>query len=283
MNIKKRRHFHLYNFPLKLTFAIVFTALFAQLTSAQNASAASIERGSQTAKAGFKNEAEIADKFNNWKADEDARQWLVSMGHEIEKVMSVSASNPRGEKSDILISIKTEAGETKQGISIKLVSSERGFNQVDKRWLSEYARMWKMPSNIVEALKFYCGEQLPYKRSKNERRMFINEFDEDIQNAILDFFTENKLLIISDMLKGRGRGASDFFMVAQKAGKGERWKIVKIDNAISYFAEGKVEITRSGNLKIGRVSMQRKGGDGGRPTANQLQFKLNPAEIFTLN
>ncbi len=25
--------------------------------------------------------------------------------------------------------------------------------------------------------------------------------------------------------------------------------------------------------------MQRKGGDGGRPTANMLQFKINPAEI----
>jgi len=26
--------------------------------------------------------------------------------------------------------------------------------------------------------------------------------------------------------------------------------------------------------------MQRKGGDGGRHTANMLQFKLNPAELF---
>jgi len=26
--------------------------------------------------------------------------------------------------------------------------------------------------------------------------------------------------------------------------------------------------------------MQRKGGDGGRNTANMLQFKLNPAELF---
>jgi hypothetical protein len=29
--------------------------------------------------------------------------------------------------------------------------------------------------------------------------------------------------------------------------------------------------------------MQRKGGDGGRATANMLQFKINPCEIITKN
>jgi len=35
-----------------------------------------------------------------------------------------------------------------------------------------------------------------------------------------------------------------------------------------------------GNFRIGRITKQRKGGDGGRPTANMLQFKINPAELF---
>lgn len=33
-------------------------------------------------------------------------------------------------------------------------------------------------------------------------------------------------------------------------------------------------------LKLGRVTVQRKGGDGGRKTANMLQFKVNPTELF---
>ncbi len=28
------------------------------------------------------------------------------------------------------------------------------------------------------------------------------------------------------------------------------------------------------------MTMQRKGGDGGRNTANMLQFKINPAALF---
>jgi len=48
----------------------------------------------------------------------------------------------------------------------------------------------------------------------------------------------------------------------------------------NYFGNGEILITSRGNFKIGRITMQRKGGDGGRPTANMLQFKINPAELF---
>jgi hypothetical protein len=39
-------------------------------------------------------------------------------------------------------------------------------------------------------------------------------------------------------------------------------------------------ITKSGNLTLGLgLTLQRKGGDGGAKTANDLQFKLNPKVI----
>jgi len=53
-----------------------------------------------------------------------------------------------------------------------------------------------------------------------------------------------------------------------------------MDYTIKFFSEGPVEITRQGNLKIGRITMQRKGGDGGRETAKMLQFKVNPTLLF---
>ena len=33
---------------------------------------------------------------------------------------------------------------------------------------------------------------------------------------------------------------------------------------------------------VWKITMQRKGGDGGRITANMLQFKINPAELFEI-
>jgi len=49
---------------------------------------------------------------------------------------------------------------------------------------------------------------------------------------------------------------------------------------MNHFGNGNIEITARGNFKIGRITMQRKGGDGGRETAKMLQFKINPAELF---
>ena len=44
--------------------------------------------------------------------------------------------------------------------------------------------------------------------------------------------------------------------------------------------DGDVRISPRGSLNIGKITMQRKGGDGGRPSANQLQFKINPIDLL---
>jgi dissimilatory sulfite reductase (desulfoviridin) alpha/beta subunit len=69
-------------------------------------------------------------------------------------------------------------------------------------------------------------------------------------------------------------------MVAFKATENTRWTLRKAEDVIKFYGEGTVVITRNGNLKIGGITMQRKGGDGGRETAKMLQFKINPAKLF---
>ena len=245
---------------------------------AQTAKAVAL--GSKTAKAGFANEDEIAAKFNNWRGDPEAAAWLDFMGYRSPEIASVSATKPHGEKADIQVKVRTKTSERIEGISIKLVSTEQGFNQIDKRWLRQYAAKWKMPADVEAALKLFVGEIKPNKPSRNPERMFLNELSVDQQKRILDFFTANKSEIVSDLFSGDGEFSAGWMMVALKSSAKPRWVLRSIDYTIKFFSEGPVEITRSGNLKIGRITMQRKGGDGGRETANTLQFKINPALLF---
>lgn len=245
----------------------------------QRSSPDKVELGSQAAKAGFRNEDEIAAKFNNWRGDEQARTWLAFMGHKPEGIESVTAVKPHGEKADIQVRVRSNGIEKIEGISIKLVSTSTGFNQIDKRWLRQYAAKWTMPDDVYASLRFFVGELKPTKPSRTAERMFLNELSAEQQTRIVEFFRAKKAEIVSDLLRGDGRFSAGWIMVALKT-SAPRWVLRDIAFAIKYYSEGDVEITRQGNLKIGRITMQRKGGDGGRETAKMLQFKFNPALLF---
>jgi len=234
-----------------LFFSLLAFSLPGGIVLAQKPTAAKIELGSSTAKNGFKNEDEIRDKFNNWKNDDDAKIWLGAMNYKLAEIESVVATKPHGEKADVEVRIKTKTGEKREGISIKLVSSANGFNQIDKRWLSTYAKMWKMPVEVQEALKLFVGESPPIKPSKAANRMYLNELEPETQKAVIDFFTANKDAIVSDLFSGDGIHSAGWMMVALKSSPTPRWVLRTDADAIKFFSEGKVELTRNGNPKIG--------------------------------
>jgi hypothetical protein len=251
-----------------------------------------IKLGSETAKGGFRNERDVIDRFNNWGKDEIAQKWLNAMGYEISDIEYVKASKVRGRyKSDvqvrIRIVIRLKSQEDLQNLQVKLVSPKkpvknpRGFNQVDKRWVDSYAELWDIPQNIVRLLKLFTGEIEPTKKDlKDKRRMLLPEMNKSDQGKIIKFFEDNRILIVSDLLKGRGEFSADWVLVIVKINDEIKWTLKSINEAMNVFGSGDIKITPRGSLKIGKIGMQRKGGDAGRNTSNMLQFKINPVELF---
>lgn len=239
--------------------------------------------GSNTAKNGFKNEDDIVSKFNNWKKDADAQAWLTIMNYTLNAIEFVEAIKLSGYKTDVQlqVTIKLKKAIDVQNLQVKLVSNPKGFNQIDKRWVDKYVEMWDIPKNIISMLKRYTGEETPStKNPRDKRRMFANEFSELEQTILINWLKSNQALIVSDILKGRGIFAAEWMLVAQKVNKDARWILKPMNYCMNHFGNGNIEITARGNFKIGRITMQRKGGDGGRETAKMLQFKINPAELF---
>jgi hypothetical protein len=254
--------------------------------------------GSSIAKGGFDNEHDVVNSFNSWKHDKNAQQCLNLMGYKISEIENVEAflihdimkkeespesGNP---KSDIQVQITiylkhlTDA----QNISIKLVSSESGFNQIDKRWVEKYTKLWQIPEGIEKTLKQFTG-QLPASDEgfgiRDPRRMFLNEFTKLKIEELISFIEENKITIVSDILKGRGSYSAEWMLVVWKNGDKEAlWTFKSINEVINHYSKGEVKISPRGSLCIGRLTAQRKGGDGGRNSANMLQFKFNPLELF---
>lgn len=239
--------------------------------------------GSETARSGFRNEQAVVDRFNSWTRDEDAQRWLEIMGYPINEIDKVTAVRLHGYKTDVQVRVMVYMREAigVENLSVKLVSNPRGFNQIDKRWVDNYVEVWNIPSDVAESLKLFTGAIRPTLGGlKDSRRMFLHEMTQQERQRIIDFFTENKVLVVSDTIKGTGPFSAGWMLVILRGTRGDQWVLKSINHAMNVFAYGEVAISRRGSLNIGRILMQRKGGDAGRPTATMLQFKINPVELF---
>lgn len=253
--------------------------------------------GSETAKGGFANEKIIAKKFEHWKKDKEAQKWLKIMGYNLKKIKKVKAEVLHGHKTDVQIKVTITLKKliSIQNLSIKKTNSDADYNQIDKRWVKNYIDFWEIPENIVTLLKIFCGEISPsellkqgkitkqkYDVLRDKRRFFMDEFENKHRKAIVDFFKKNKILILTDIIKGRGKFSAAWMLVTRynKDEDETTWILADINKALNIFGDGEVEISQRGSLSIGRVTLQRKGGDGGRPTSNMLQFKIRPCDLF---
>lgn len=244
-----------------------------------------VELGSKTAKNGFKNEQDICDKFINWENDVEAQAWLKIMNYDLKEIEYVNAVVLHGYKADVnvQVQVKLKTALDTENIQVKLVSNKKGFNQVDKRWLKSYNELWNIPEKVYIALQHFTGELKPYKTgTRDPRRMFLDEMSLEDKNLIINWFTSNKTLVLSDIIKGRGQFSAEWILVAQKVNNDARWVLKNINEALQHYSDGDVTITPRGSIKIGKVTVQRKGGDNGRDTANMLQFKLDPTELFEI-
>ncbi len=276
------------------------------------------EFGSKTAKGGFANEKAICKKFNNWKEDKEARLWLKIMGYnpdEIDYVKAVQLPTRikkvdikkfgfsekeykelmRFKKADVQVQIRLVIQVNNvlkvENLSLKKANSDADYNQVDKRWVDSYKEMWYFDDEIAVALKLFTGELKPSSHPemlkvtisnlKDSRRVFLTELKDEIVKKIISFFTENKILVVSDILKGRGGFAADWMLVTRynKQNNTTTWILKDINTAMNFFGQGDVRVSPRGSLYIGRITMQRKGGT---PDPTKLQFKIKPCELFKL-
>lgn len=270
------------------------------------------ELGSKTAKGGFANEKAICKKFNTWENDVEAQEWLKIMGYDIKKLDSVQAIQvPTRIKKTDLSKFKVKEKEYEQfvrfkkadaqiriiikiknilkieNLSLKKAYSDADYNQIDKRTVADYQEMWKFNDEIAFWLKLFTGELAPkkylrkigIKKFRDKRRLFLNEMPETIQKEIIKFFKRNQIMIISDIIKGRGGLSANWMLVTRlnRENKTTTWTLRDINFVMNFFGSGGICISPKGSLYIGKITMQRKGGT---PDPTKLQFKIKPCQLF---
>jgi hypothetical protein len=176
-----------------------------------------------------------------------------------------------------------------ENISLKKANSDTDFNQVDKRSVDSYQDMWHFDDEIKLWLKLFTGDNIPndfsklfnIKKLKDRRRVFIDEMPQKIKEKIISFFQENKILVVCDILKGRGGLSANWILVTKYNRNDDTttWILKDINTAMNFFGSGDVTMSPRGSIYIGKITMQRKGGT---PDPTKLQFKIKPCQLFKL-
>lgn len=251
---------------------------------------------SRTAKGGINAENDVVEHFNNWRADAKAKQWLEEMDYDIETIKSIEAERIGGksEKADVAVKItRTQRKKTivtVENIQVKKVSNRSGSNQMERKQIAKYINPWHMPANVAHTLMLFTGELTPDRPNtiRNDR-MYMEEFSDEERKQLEIFLTDNMVMIISDITRGRGRYAVEWMLIIQEYADNSGIlqyddMLLSINEAINYYVgdhsvsfTGRKDGTHQG-IKIGRVTMQRKGGDG----ATDLQFKSDPSKLFKI-
>lgn len=265
--------------------------------------------GSQTAKGGFQNELDIVNKFNQFKTNNEAQLWLSIMGYDINAIENLVAIQiptrlnrkssgrlgiseelfdftQKFKKADIQIQLTITIDNViyRENISLKKANLKSNFNQIDKRPIDTYQAMWDFDDKIATTLKKFTGEIIPsideQKILKDKRRWYLNELPADEVNTLLEFLNKHKLLIFSDILKGRGMLSAEWFLVTRLNDNNHTdWILKNINEVIDFYAQGEIKVSNQGGLILGRLTAQRKGGT---PDPTSLQFKIKPLDLFEI-
>ena len=270
--------------------------------------------GSLTAKGGFLNEKQICKKFDNFRNDKEAQIWLKIMGYDYKKIQVLNAvripvrinlakalklgvleskyqETIKFKKADIQVKIEFIIDNVAhiENISLKKANKSAGFNQVDKRSVKTYQKIWKFDDEVAKWLRTFTGDIRPseiffrkdLEKLRDQRRLFFTEIPQEKQKRLIDFFSKNKTLVINDIIRGRGGLSAEWLLVTRKNDNSSLdWLLEDINGVCNFYAQGEVKATSRGSLKIGRITMQRKGGT---PDPTSLQFKMNPLELFREN
>jgi hypothetical protein len=164
---------------------------------------------------------DVVKTFKYWYSDYNkyAKPLLKNMNIDSSKIKNIKINATKFNNQNGCIKFNFYDGNFKnltdiQNLQVKLVSNKSGFNQIDKRWVETYQELWNIPTNVVRILKHFTGELEPYeKNTKDNRRMFVNEFSPKEQKELLDFLKNNQSLIINDILKGRGKFSAEWMLV----------------------------------------------------------------------
>ena len=177
---------------------------------------------------------------------------------------------------------KTDITDGKINIQVKKHKINQ-FGQIDRHYLSYFFE--KIPELMIHKNKLEGMCQLPIldnglcDKTKNIIKLTTKNYQQqELDNFIEDLNKFKSKIIDYAFLGYDEKNKPDILLGVEYDKENNRNKIIfyKMESVIKYLNTQEFKIRKSGTvIQLGDTfTMQRKGGDNGKKTANHLQFKL---------
>jgi hypothetical protein len=235
------------------------------------------------AKRGLAAEQALIEKINQ---QDNACTWIVEECCNTSGYGNFSARKPSNkEKPDVVLEEKNSPDSKATGISLKTYKPEVSFGQANRGTVDTYSRDLDIPDGVVKTLRDFTTV------SQDGQRVMLNQAPAEAQANLLKFFTQYQRPIVSHILRGKSEASlkADWMMFHEAAdnswtariGNHAYWQLFPMARVIDCCCSLPPIINENGNLILGvGLTLQRKGGDKGAESANDLQFKINPKKII---
>ena len=250
-----------------------------------------VKHGSRIAKQGFANEKDMVKVFNSWRENNNAAILLQIMGYNLDELESVQAKKVPGTlKPDIKVFIKAGGKIDCHRISCKRVEKKANYNHLCRKSVDKYQSQWGFDTFVSESLKAFTGELKlvehsllrsgldllrDQKKDRPARRLFMDEIKDEARDAIVGFFKKNTQGIVQEVFKGTNSEEIPNWMLFTYIEDGIcTYHLHPMQEVVDFYTgNAEVSITKGGNLNIGKITLQRKGGTG---NPFDMQFKFRP-------
>jgi hypothetical protein len=244
--------------------------------------------GSHIARQGFQNEKDMIEIFNQWRTDPDGQRLLEIMGYDVPTLVAVKAGKfPRSRsKPDIQVEVEGPTGTDFHRVSCKRVEKTANYNHLGRKSISKYQDQWGFSDSVKSSLQVFTGEYTPTPEwvevgteQRDLRRLYLTEMKAGVREGIVDFFNLNASSVVKDIFLGTDTNEMpDWMLFTYIDDAAVSYHLHPIEEVVEFYTgEGSAHITSRGNLVVGRLRLQRKGGKG---NPFDMQFKFRPRQFL---
>ena len=237
------------------------------------------ETGSKIAKGGFKEEHLVCDDFAT----------STSLRTKFCQTFGIDNSGDTLRFSKVPGTTKTDCISNCSSIRLQIKKGKKGQSgQVDRHWVDTISNMLPCLMPIKHMLKGLCEYDLKpdgtIDKANGRKLLTLQNYTQSELDFLVKVLDDNKRDIIETVLLGTDTVTKPTHMAYVSYDKTKRHtlKIWRMSDIVNSLIEQPSSISKKGATfsVCDAISFQRKGGDGGKKSSNQLQAKIVPSKII---